>query len=143
MLTPGEPRAQTSRQRACRRDWLLSVPHLREERWPEPAITAHLERTGLRWAYVELPEVGQVLKEKKRGFIRGVVHRTRMYADLLTYGVRRGRSGEDDSEQGGGEAGRETAATSERPLSTDEQAAAEPEQSPPGSGAEGQGPEPS
>ncbi|MDO4262989.1 MAG: glycosyltransferase family 2 protein [Deinococcus sp.] len=85
-LTP-----QLSGQRACRREWLLSVPRLAQERWPEPAITEHLERTGLRWDYVELPEMGQVLKEKKRGLVKGVLHRTRMYADLLTYRVRRRR----------------------------------------------------
>ncbi|GHG07328.1 glycosyl transferase [Deinococcus piscis] len=85
-LTP-----QLSGQRACRREWLLSVPRLAQERWPEPAITEHLERTGLRWDYVELPDMGQVLKEKKRGLVKGVVYRTRMYADLLTYRVRRRR----------------------------------------------------
>ena len=85
-LTP-----QLSGQRACRREWLLSVPRLPQERWPEPAITEHLENTGLRWDYVELLDMGQVLKEKKRGLVKGVVYRTRMYADLLTYRVRRRR----------------------------------------------------
>ncbi|WP_261663112.1 glycosyltransferase family 2 protein [Deinococcus sp. Marseille-Q6407] len=85
-LTP-----QLSGQRACSREWLLSVPRLQQERWPEPAITEHLEHTGLRWDYVELPEMGQVLKEKKRGLVKGVMYRTRMYADLLTYRVRRRR----------------------------------------------------
>lgn len=83
-LTP-----QLSGQRAVRREWLLGVPRLREERWPEPAITEHLERSGLRWEYVLLPEMGQVLKEKKRGLWQGVLHRSRMYVDLLTYRVRR------------------------------------------------------
>lgn len=78
-----------SGQRVCRRDWLRSVPHLGEERWPEPAITAHLKATGARWDYVELPQVGQVLKEKKRGFWNGAWARTRMYADLLTFRARR------------------------------------------------------
>ncbi|MDV6374555.1 glycosyltransferase family 2 protein [Deinococcus arenicola] len=78
-----------SGQRVCRRDLLLAVPHLGEERWPEPAITAHLKTTGARWDYVELPHVGQVLKEKKRGFWNGVWARTRMYADLLTFRARR------------------------------------------------------
>lgn len=80
-----------SGQRACRRQWLLGVPHLGEERWPEPAITAHLKDTGARWDYVELPEVAQVLKEKKRGFWKGASARTKMYADLLTYGLRKKR----------------------------------------------------
>ncbi|WP_189063008.1 glycosyltransferase family 2 protein [Deinococcus seoulensis] len=81
-----------SGQRACRRDWLLGVPGLGEERWPEPAITQHLKVTGARWAYVDLPNVAQVVKEKKRGFWRGATARTRMYVSLLTYGVRRRKS---------------------------------------------------
>lgn len=81
-----------SGQRACRRDWLLGVPGLGQERWPEPAITRHLKATGARWAYVNLPNVAQVVKEKKRGFWRGATARTRMYASLLTYGVRRRKS---------------------------------------------------
>lgn len=77
-----------SGQRACRREWLLSVPDLGVERWPEPAITAHLKSTGARWDYIELPQVAQVLKEKKRGFWKGAKARTKMYAHLLTYRMR-------------------------------------------------------
>ena len=80
-----------SGQRACRRDWLLGVPQLGEERWPEPAITQHLKDTGARWDYVELPQVAQVVKEKKRGFWKGAKARTKMYFDLLTYGARKKR----------------------------------------------------
>ncbi|WP_309573094.1 glycosyltransferase family 2 protein [Deinococcus sp.] len=78
-----------SGQRVARRDWLLGVPHLTDERWPEPAITAHLKDTGARWDYIELPNVAQVVKEKKRGFWKGAGARTRMYAQLLTYRARR------------------------------------------------------
>ncbi|MFC4425733.1 glycosyltransferase family 2 protein [Deinococcus navajonensis] len=81
-----------SGQRACRREWLLGVPHLGTERWPEPAITAHLKATGARWDYVVLGQVAQVVKEKKRGFWKGAQARTRMYADLLTFHARRKRS---------------------------------------------------
>lgn len=80
-----------SGQRACRREWLLGVPHLGAERWPEMAITAHLKATGARWDYVVLEQVAQVVKEKKRGFWKGAQARTRMYADLLTYRARRKR----------------------------------------------------
>ena len=80
-----------SGQRACRRAWLLAVPHLGKERWPEPAITAHLKETGARWGYVELPQVAQVVKERKRGFWRGARARTKMYADLMTFWARRRR----------------------------------------------------
>lgn len=81
-----------SGQRVVRRAWLLGVPHLGEERWPEPAITAHLKGSGARWEYVELPNVAQVVKEKKRGFWKGARARTRMYADLLTFRARRKKS---------------------------------------------------
>ena len=74
-----------SGQRACRRRWLLAVPHLGEERWPEPAITAALKEQGARWDYVELPGLAQVMKEKKRGFWKGASHRTRMYIDLFGF----------------------------------------------------------
>ncbi|MEF2277906.1 glycosyltransferase [Deinococcus sp. YIM 134068] len=82
-----------SGQRACRRAWLLGVPRLGDERWPEPPITDHLKATGARWGYVELPQLRQVLKEKKRGFWKGVGFRTRMYAELLTYRARKKREG--------------------------------------------------
>ncbi|GAA5511750.1 hypothetical protein Dcar01_00463 [Deinococcus carri] len=80
-----------SGQRACRRDWLLAVPRLGAERWPEPPITDHLKTTAARWDYVELGQVRQVLKETKRGFWKGARARTRMYADLLTYRRRKKR----------------------------------------------------
>ncbi|GIW24088.1 glycosyltransferase family 2 protein [Meiothermus sp.] len=79
-----------SGQRACTTAWLKSVPNLTERRWPEPAITDHLARTQARWAYVELPGAGQIMKEQKRGFWRGLGMRLRMYAELLKY--RRGKT---------------------------------------------------
>ncbi len=74
-----------SGQRACGRQWLLDVPHLGEERWPEPAITAALKAQGVRWDYVELPGLKQVVKEKKRGFWKGAQYRTKMYIELLGF----------------------------------------------------------
>lgn len=78
-----------SGQRAVRRDWLLTVPRLGQERWPEPAITDHLRRTALSWGYVQLPELKQVLKETKRGFWQGLGYRARMYWEILSYRKRR------------------------------------------------------
>lgn len=78
-----------SGQRACRLDWLLTVPRLGEERWPEPAITHALKRAQMRWDYVELPMLAQVMKETKRGFWKGVGYRSKMYVDLLGYRHRR------------------------------------------------------
>lgn len=80
-----------SGQRACRRDWLLQVPGLASERWPEPAITHALKQSGVRWDYVELSNLRQVMKEEKRGFWRGVKYRTKMYLDILGYRRRRKR----------------------------------------------------
>ncbi|MCS7068151.1 MAG: glycosyltransferase family 2 protein [Meiothermus sp.] len=74
-----------SGQRACTTAWLKSVPNLTARRWPEPAITDHLARSQARWAYVELPGAGQIMKEQKRGFWRGLGLRLRMYAELLKY----------------------------------------------------------
>ncbi|AZI41347.1 glycosyltransferase family 2 protein [Deinococcus psychrotolerans] len=74
-----------SGQRACARAWLLSVPHLGAERWPEPAITAALKEQHIKWDYVELPNLKQVMKEKKRGFWKGARYRTKMYIDLFGF----------------------------------------------------------
>ena len=84
-----------SGQRACKRLWLLNVPGLGEERWPEPAITDALKRGGVKWDYVELPGLKQVMKEEKRGFWKGVGYRSRMYVDLLGYGRRRKKGQRD------------------------------------------------
>ena len=97
-----------SGQRAVRRDWLLSVPRLAQERWPEPAITYALKNDHVKWGYVELPKLSQVMKEEKRGFWRGVKYRTRMYLDLLTFRQRRKKEQEragsalETTENGGG-----------------------------------------
>ncbi len=84
-----------SGQRACRRAWLLHVPRLGQERWPEPAITDALKAGGVRWDYVELPNLAQVMKEEKRGFWKGVGYRSRMYVDLLSYGRRKKKNLKD------------------------------------------------
>ncbi|WP_188999775.1 glycosyltransferase family 2 protein [Deinococcus roseus] len=74
-----------SGQRVFQRDWMLSVPRLTEERWPEPAITEHLKTSGIRWEYVSLPKVRQVMKEQKRGLLEGVKHRVKMYKSILDF----------------------------------------------------------
>lgn len=76
-----------SGQRACKTDWLKSVPNL-GLRWPEPPITDHLKNTGARWKYVPLLGAGQVMKEKKRGFWTGFGLRLKMYGDILRYRMR-------------------------------------------------------
>jgi glycosyltransferase involved in cell wall biosynthesis len=82
-----------SGQRACKTEWLRSVPNL-SERWPEPPITDHLKHTRARWEYIDLPNVRQVMKESKRGFWAGFTHRLRMYREILGYWNRqRGKGG--------------------------------------------------
>ncbi|MDX2006916.1 MAG: glycosyltransferase family 2 protein [Meiothermus sp.] len=84
-----------SGQRACQTEWLRSVPNLTDHRWPEPPITDHLERTKARWAYVELRGASQIMKEQKRGFLKGLAYRLKMYYELIMYRFRRqtGKSG--------------------------------------------------
>lgn len=74
-----------SGQRACATEWLKGVPNLSKHRWPEPAITKHLARSKARWAYVELPGAGQIMKEQKRGFWRGLIMRFKMYSEIIKY----------------------------------------------------------
>ncbi|PYE54424.1 glycosyltransferase family 2 protein [Deinococcus yavapaiensis] len=78
-----------SGQRAVRREWLLGVPRLASERWPEPAITYALKNDRVKWGYVELHKLKQVMKEEKRGLWQGLKYRTKMYKDLLTFRKRR------------------------------------------------------
>ncbi len=78
-----------SGQRACKRQWMLEVPRLAEERWPEPAITDHLKKTKIRWNFITLRGLSQVMKEEKRGFWEGFKHRSKMYIDILGYKLRR------------------------------------------------------
>lgn len=74
-----------SGQRASSRRFLLETPHLADQRWPEPAITEQLRRQRIRWSFIALPQLTQVMKEQKRGLWRGIEHRIRMYWELLRY----------------------------------------------------------
>jgi len=48
----------------------------------ELAINEYIKKKG-RLQYVELPELTHVMKEEKRGFIRGIQDRLKMYSDLI------------------------------------------------------------
>ena len=85
---------QLSGQRALRRRSLLEVPGLGSSRYGvEVAITRHAIRSGWRFIDVPLPGVSQVMKEEKRGLLRGLATRARMYGEILgtLLGARRGR----------------------------------------------------
>ncbi len=75
---------QLSGQRALSRDALLGVPGLGESRYGvEVAITRHAIDSGWRLVEVPLPGVSQVMKEEKRGLLRGLGARARMYRDIV------------------------------------------------------------
>ncbi len=75
---------QLSGQRALRRGALLEVPGLGSSRYGvEVAITRHAIRRQWRFVDVPLPGVSQVMKEEKRGFLRGLAVRARMYGNIL------------------------------------------------------------
>jgi len=75
---------QLSGQRALRRRALLDVPGLGTSRYGvEVAITRHAIRDNWRFVDVPMPGVSQVMKEEKRGFLRGLVVRARMYGNIL------------------------------------------------------------
>jgi len=75
---------QLSGQRALRREALLAVPGLGDSRYGvEVAITRHAIRCGWRFVDVPLPGVSQVMKEEKRGLLKGLGSRARMYGDIV------------------------------------------------------------
>lgn len=85
-LTP-----QLNGQRALRREALLSVPGLRESRYGvEIAITRHARASGWRCVDVDLAGVSQVMKEEKRGLLKGLAARLSMYVQVLRQ-MNRGR----------------------------------------------------
>ncbi|MBW6455531.1 MAG: glycosyltransferase [Trueperaceae bacterium] len=71
-------------QRALAREKLLSVPGLADSRYGvEIAIAEQANAEGWVTLDVPLPGVSQVVKEEKRGFLRGFLIRLRMYAEIL------------------------------------------------------------
>lgn len=78
-LTP-----QLNGQRALRRLDLLAVPELGASRYGvEVAITRHAIANGWHFIDVPLHGVSQVMKEEKRGLLRGLLVRARMYLEIL------------------------------------------------------------
>jgi glycosyltransferase involved in cell wall biosynthesis len=77
-------------QRAMRRADLLAVEGLDDSRYGvEVAIFDHAKRHGWRTEDVPLAGVSQVMKEEKRGTLRGTLIRLRMYAEIVGELVRR------------------------------------------------------
>jgi hypothetical protein len=49
----------------------------------EEGLNRYIERHGIRNEFVKLEGVGQIMKEEKYGFLRGILMRIKMYADIL------------------------------------------------------------
>jgi len=76
-------------QRALLREGLLAVEDLDDSRYGvEVAITEHARHARWRTLDVPLRGVSQVMKEEKRGALRGAGVRLRMYAEILYQWVR-------------------------------------------------------
>lgn len=77
-------------QRALARAGLLSVEGLDASRYGvEIAISEHAHEAGWHTVDVPLRGVSQVMKEEKRGAVRGTVIRLRMYAEIVAEFLRR------------------------------------------------------
>ncbi|SDE53270.1 Glycosyl transferase family 2 [Thermus arciformis] len=80
-----------SGQRALATEALRGVPGLAGARYDlELLLTRHAKRRGWRVRYLPLPGVSQVMKEEKRGLLKGLLHRLRMYWEILRYRLRAG-----------------------------------------------------
>lgn len=85
-LTPG-----ISGQRALRREALLAVPGLAASRLgAEIAIERAMRKAGARIHLIALHGVGNTVKERKMGLIKGAAARARMYAEIGTTLLRGG-----------------------------------------------------
>ncbi|GAA6756387.1 glycosyltransferase [Thermus thalpophilus] len=75
-----------SGQRALGTGALRGVPGLEKARYDlELLLTRHAKAQGWRVRYLPLPGVSQVMKEEKRGLLPGLLHRMRMYWEILRY----------------------------------------------------------
>lgn len=75
-----------SGQRAMRRSFLLSLPDLAATRFGvEVVITRCAKENGTNVKEVMLPDLTQVMKEEKLGFVKGFWARLVMYADMVRH----------------------------------------------------------
>jgi glycosyltransferase involved in cell wall biosynthesis len=75
-----------SGQRALRTQDLREVEGLEGARYGlELLLTRHAKKRGWRVRYLPLTGVSQVMKEEKRGLLPGLLHRLRMYKEILRY----------------------------------------------------------
>jgi glycosyltransferase involved in cell wall biosynthesis len=78
-----------SGQRAIRRELFLMIPDLDRVGYGiEMAITFFVKRMRRPWKMVTLRGVTHPMKEEKLGLVRGAAARTRMYKQMLRFGIR-------------------------------------------------------
>jgi len=77
-----------SGQRALPTELFRKVPGLERARYDvELLLTRVAKEQGWRVKYLPLYGLSQVMKEEKRGFFAGLLHRLRMYREVLRYAL--------------------------------------------------------
>ena len=82
-----------SGQRCLERELLIGF-----DRWDktgfgiEHALNDHLKAQGVKMLEIELCGASHLMKEEKRGFLRGFAQRIRMYADIIRYNATKRRT---------------------------------------------------
>lgn len=95
-LVPG-----ISGQRALRREIFMDIPETETARFAiETRVNKYAQHHGLRVVYVPLRGVTHVMKEEKRGLVRGLTDRVRMYRDIALVLLRNSRSERDACDDG-------------------------------------------
>ncbi len=73
-----------SGQRAIRRGLLKEINGLEVSRYGvEVALTRYVKKNNIRIKEVQLKHVSHAMKEEKRGIIRGLAERLKMYGDIV------------------------------------------------------------
>ncbi|HHT37312.1 MAG: glycosyltransferase family 2 protein [Candidatus Wallacebacter cryptica] len=73
-----------SGQRAVTRSFFLQIPELENSRYGvEMALSRYARHQHARVETVPLPDLSQVMKEEKRGLMRGFAQRLKMYWEIL------------------------------------------------------------
>jgi glycosyltransferase involved in cell wall biosynthesis len=73
-----------SGQRAVRRDVFQKIPQLEDTRYGiEVALSRYADKHGVPVEMVHLKDLSQVMKEEKRGMVRGFRDRMRMYWEIM------------------------------------------------------------
>lgn len=82
---------QLNGQRAIRRDLLAGLEDLQDSRYGIEVVITEAAKAG-QWRTRDIPmaDVSQVTKEEKRGWLKGVGHRIRMYGDIVRSMIRGG-----------------------------------------------------